>query len=328
MAIQSVAVGVRSPAELQYAQPATSLWAAYPLATRGLYALAALVGGVIIAGFWNYKLVDGFGKEVIAANTIGNADVLAKSFASNGMMFGVVFAAVAGLAATFTACNCVVFAMLPGLACSTDKNASRSAALKALGLFTLGVLAIGIVYGLYVGALGSGVTAFNARPARLRQAETVFTILGSILIVWSILEFGFLHRITDRIPAGFRSFVSAPTTRAAIMGLIVGLFAVGRPYPIFRDLLVYAASAHNPVYGAVVMSVQGLGQILLMVIVFLLVIWLFGARLTRWVQTKPNQPALITSIALMAGGSYFVYYWGIALVYNLGRWGFKLGLYS
>jgi hypothetical protein len=30
----------------------------------------------------------------------------------------------------------------------------------------------------------------------------------------------------------------------------------------------------------------------------------------------------------MAGGSYFVYYWGVSLVYHLGSWGFKLGLYS
>lgn len=328
MATRSATVGVRRPAEFQHAQPATSLWAAYPIATRGLYALAALIAGVIIAGFWNYKLVDGFGREVVTGNTIGNTDVLAQSFASNGVIFGLVFAAVAGLAATFTACNCVVFAMLPGLACSTDKKASRRAALKALGLFTLGVLAVGIVYGLYVGTLGSGVTAFNARGHRLQQAETVFTGLGLILIGWSILEFGFLRRMTDRFPAGFRSFVSAPATRATIMGLLVGSFAVGRPYPIFRDLLLYAASSHNPVYGAVVMSIQGLGQIALMVAIFLLVIWLFGDRLTRWVAERPAQPALITAIALMAGGSYFVYYWGISLVYHAGQWGFKLGLYT
>ena len=328
MATQSVAVRARRPAELQRAQPASSLWAAYPLATRGLYGLGAVILGVLIAGFWNFKLVDGFGREVVAANTIGNADVLAKTFASNGVMFGFVFAAVAGLAATFTACNCVVFAMLPGLACSTDKNASRKAALQALGLFTIGVLAVGIVYGLYVGSLGSGVSAFNAKAQRLQQAETVFTVLGSIMIAWGVLEFGFLHRVTDHIPAGFRAWVSAPTTRATVMGLMVGSFAVGRPYPIFRDLLLYAASSHNPIYGALVMSIQGLGQIALMVAIFLLVIWLFSARLTRWVLEKPNQPALITAIALMAGGSYFVYYWGISLVYHVGQWGFKLGLYT
>jgi cytochrome c biogenesis protein CcdA len=303
-----------------------SVRSTHPTLVRALIAASAALGGVIVAGFWNYKLVDGFGRGVVAANTIGNPDTLASSFASNGALFGVVFAAVAGLAATFTACNCVVFAMLPGLACATDGSSSRRVALKALGLFTMGVLAVGVLYGLYVGTLGSGVKAFNSH--RLPQAEVVFTTLGSLMIVWSVLEFGFLRPMTEHIPAGFRSWVSSPMARAAIMGLMVGSFAVGRPYPVFRDLLVYAASSHNPIYGATIMAIQGLGQIALMVAIFLLVIWLFSARLTRWVTEKPSQPVLITAIALMAGGSYFVYYWGVSLVYHLGSWGFKLGLYS
>jgi Kef-type K+ transport system membrane component KefB len=65
-----------------------------------------------------------------------------------------------------------------------------------------------------------------------------------------------------------------------------------------------------------------------MVAIFLIIIWLLNARLARWVTEKPSQPALITAVALMAGGSYFVYYWGVSLVYHLGSWGFKLGLYS
>lgn len=84
------------------------------------YTLGAVVVGVLIAGFWNYHLVDGFGKDIIAEGTIGDTAELAGSYSSHGSTFGLLFAAVAGLAATFTACNCVVFAMLPGLACSTE----------------------------------------------------------------------------------------------------------------------------------------------------------------------------------------------------------------
>jgi cytochrome c biogenesis protein CcdA len=242
------------------------------------------------------------------------------------MVFGVVFAAVAGLAATFTACNCVVFAMLPGLTCSADQSSSRRLAVRVLGRFTLGVLVVGVLYGLYVGTLGAGVKEFNAQ--RLPQAEIVFTTLGSLMIIWAVIGFGFLHRLTDRVPAGFQAWLSSQTTRATIMGLMVGSFAVGRPYPVFRDLLTYAASSHNPFYGALVMAMQGVGQIAVMVALFLVIISLFSKRLTRWVTEKPNQPALITAIALMAGGSYFVFYWGISLVYHLGSWGFKLGFYN
>ncbi|TMD86318.1 MAG: hypothetical protein E6I73_16260, partial [Chloroflexi bacterium] len=127
--MQQLAVDTRGLAEPRPAAMPSGLWTAHSVAVRGLYALAAVGGGVLIAGFWNYKLVDGFGRGFVATNTIGNPDQLSTSFTSNGMLFGLVFAAVAGLAATFTACNCVVFAMLPGLACSTDRSASRRTAL-------------------------------------------------------------------------------------------------------------------------------------------------------------------------------------------------------
>ncbi|SRR5712691_3920721 len=301
----------------------------YALTRRIAWAASSIGLGVLIAGFWNYKLVDGFGREVVTANTIGNSHQLATSFASNGVGFGLVFAAIAGLAATFTACNCVVFAMLPGLACSTDRAASRRSALRLLLRFAIGVVLVGAIYGVYVGTLGAaGASKFNAIPSRLLQAEVVFTVLGVVLVIWGAIEFGFLNFIVRRIPDGLKQFIATPATRASIMGVMVGLFAVGRPYPIFRDLLVYAASSHNPLYGAAVMSIQGIGQIALMVVLFLILVWAFGSRLTQWVASRPAQPALVTAIALVAGGSYFIFYWGIALTTHIGQWGFKLGWYS
>jgi hypothetical protein len=301
----------------------------YSLTRRVIWAMSAMGLGVLIAGFWNYKLVDGFGRQVVAANTIGNTQHLASTYASNGMAFGLIFAAVAGVAATFTACNCVVFAMLPGLACGTDRSAGRRTALQVLLRFGIGVIAVGALYGAFVGNLGAAAAAkYNAQASRLLQAETVFTILGVALVIWGAVEFGFLRFLTNRLPAGFRQFMGATTTRAGIMGVIVGTFAIGRPYPVFRDLLAYAASSHNPLYGALIMSVQGVGQIALMVILFLILVWAFGGRLARWAAARPAGPVLLTAVALVAGGSYFIFYWGIALSTHIGSWGFRLGLYS
>ena len=39
------------------------------------------------------------------------------------------------------------------------------------------------------------------------------------------------------------------------------------------------------------------------------------------------QPALVAAFALVAGGAYFVFYWGIARAWPVGQWGFKLGWY-
>jgi hypothetical protein len=299
----------------------------YSLSKRLLWALAGIVLGVIIAGFWNYKLVDNFGNHFLAGHTIGDTKLLAGSFERNGFGFGFLFAAVAGLAATFTACNCVVFAMLPGLACS-DRSLSKRSALRALGLFSLGVLAVSLVYGFYVGSLGpEGIKHFTSSTVRLHRAQVTFTAIGIVMVLWGAFAFGFLNRLTDRLPVEVRRFFDHAATKAGIMGIMVGLFAIGRPFPVFRDFLEYAAASDNPLYGSLVMGLQGLGQIAFMVVLFLVMVFVFGQRLQSWTLAKPHQPALVSSLALFIGGSYFIFYWGLAFAYDIGRWGFKFGWY-
>lgn len=293
------------------------------------YVLGAVALGVLIAGFWNYHLVDGFGKDVIAGGTIGETAGLAESYSTHGAAFGFLFAAVAGAAATFTACNCVVFALLPGLACSVDDEKQSVSATAVAGWFTAGVLAICGVYGLIVGVLGpSGVEALNSRSVRLAQAQTVFTTLGVIMLGWSLAELGLAERVTRRLSEKTRAFFARPTTKAGLLGSMVGLFAVGRPYPVFRELLSYAAEAGNPLYGAGVMMVQGAGQIFLMIVLFALLVWVAGRRLGRWAQEKPHQSRLVSGLALLVGGTFFVYYWGLSLTFDIGFWGYRLGWYA
>lgn len=260
-----------------------------------------------VASVWNYKTVDGFGREVVAGNTIGDTTQLSTSFAERGTGFG--FAAIAGLAATFTACNCVVLATLPGLACTTDKASSRQAALRALGAFTAGVVVVGAFYGMFIGFLGpDGITFFNERPVRLALAQGVFTSLGIVMLLWGAIELGFLKPITARTSEIPRAFLAMPNTTALLMGTLVGLSTVGRPFPVSRELLTYAATATSPLYGAAVMTVQGIGPIAVMAVIFLALVYGFGDRLTKWVSEKPEQPALVSAVALIGGGAYFVYY--------------------
>lgn len=293
-----------------------------------IYTLGAVALGILIAGFWNYHLVDGFGKDIIAEGTIGDTAELAGSYSSHGSAFGILFAAVAGLAATFTACNCVVFAMLPGLACSTEQSGSTVRLSHVAGAFLGGVLAICGLYGLVIGFMGpNGVEAVNARSARLLQAQVVFTVLGGIMMGWSLLELGFFSQWTRRLSEEAQAFFADPTTKAGLMGVLVGLFAVGRPFPVFRQFLRYAAEAHSPLYGAGVMMVQGGGQVLLMILLFALLVWGAGRKLGRWAQSKPHQPRLVSGLALLVGGTFFIYYWGLSLTFDVGFWGYKLGWY-
>lgn len=292
-----------------------------------LLTLVAALAGVVIAGFWNYHLVDGFGQEVVAGGTIGDTSTLAQGYDTYGANFGFLFAAIAGLAATFTACNCVVFAMLPGLACSADQKA-EGGPVQALGAFVGGVLVVCAAYGFFVGTLGAeGIEAYNQRSVRLTQAQVVFTALGAIMLGWGTVELGLISMIQRRVSSSVQDFFGRVTTKAGLIGLLVGLFAVGRPFPVFREFLTYAASAGNPLYGAGVMMVQGIGQIAVMAVLFVAMVFLGGRRLAQWAAQKPHQPYLLSGLALVGGGAFFVFYWGLAFAFDIGQWGFKLGLY-
>lgn len=311
----------------------TTLDATHPRDVYGMsrllvLALGAVLVGVMVAGFWNYHLVDGFGQEVVAGGTIGDTAQLAGGYDAYGANFGFLFAAIAGLAATFTACNCVVFAMMPGLICSVDQGESAVRPLHALGAFVGGVLVVCAAYGLFVGTLGAeGVEAYNQRSARLAQAQLVFTVVGGIMLGWGFIELGFADAVLKWVPQSMRAALGRVTTKAGIIGVLVGLFAVGRPFPVFREFLTYAAGAGSPLYGAGVMMVQGLGQIAVMVALFAAMVWLGGRRLARWSTQHPHQPVLLSGLALVGGGAFFVFYWGLAFAFDVGRWGFKLGWY-
>ena len=303
---------------------------AYSRSRRLALLALAVLAGVVVAGFWNFRLVDGFGADIVANNTIGAYQGKSAEYAVLGAGFGFLFALVAGLAATFTACNCVAFAMIPGLVCAPDAKAGRTAALQALGIMLVFVVLISAIYGAFVGWLGpAGVAAINTREVRFAQAGIVFSVLGVAMLFWGAIELGLLDRFTRRCSPVTRAFFAQPTTKAAIMGIMIGAFAIGRPYPVFREFLLYAAQAQRPSYGAAVMALQGVGQVLVMVAAFLFILAVFGRRLASWVSSRPHQTALVSALALTAGGAYFVFYWGIARVWPwMGRWGFQLGWYS
>src|SRR5690606_2187591 len=136
------------------------------------------------------------------------------------------------------------------------------------------------------------------------------------------------HLITPRPSHAVRSRLSSATTTAAIIGLLVGFFAIGRPFPVFREFLTYAASAQNPIYGAAVMAVQGIGQIIVMVLVFALLFALAGRRIMRWASEHPHNPQLVSGLALLGGGACFVSSCGFAFRFDIGQWGMKLGWYG
>ena len=76
------------------------------------------------------------------------------------------------------------------------------------------------------------------------------------------------------------------------------------------------------------MMIQGLGQIAVMVLLFVLLVKLGGRKLGSIAVNQPFKFQFISGMALVAGGIYFLYYWGLGRLFDLGRWGYKLGWYT
>jgi hypothetical protein len=36
----------------------------------------------------------------------------------------------------------------------------------------------------------------------------------------------------------------------------------------------------------------------------------------------------MSGLALLLGGTFFIYYWGLSLTFDIGFWGYKLGWYA
>lgn len=58
------------------------------------------------------------------------------------------------------------------------------------------------------------------------------------------------------------------------------------------------------------MAVQGLGNIVVMALLLLLLMYGTGGRFERWLRSNPRRVTTITAISLIVGGTFFVVYWG------------------
>jgi hypothetical protein len=281
---------------------------------KSIAAVAAVMGGVVLAWAWSYKLVDD-----VVAGSVANAilhDNLS-SYDISSVTGGLIFAFVSGLAGTFTACNvCVLAAALP-LASRSQPTAKTS--LLALRPFLASLLIVASTYGFLGVLIGPSLpqlseSLFGTMPARLVQAGFVFVLLGVIMLVW-----GFAVLRTD-------GGTDRPTLTSSIwaqiaLGALVAAFQVGRPFPPFRRMFEAAVEKGDPLYGAAAFGLQALGNVtLVLLIVAPFFLWHRGA-LPRALARHPHWRNIAISVGFLAGGAFMVAYWGVRVP---ARFGFGL----
>ncbi|MCG5216098.1 hypothetical protein [Streptosporangium sp. KLBMP 9127] len=280
---------------------------------RGLIILLSSLAGFLLTVVWSAEFVD---------STIGGSildTVLGDNAAERpiaGVVAGVTFAFVSGLAGTFTACNIAAFgAVAPLIGASGGRLRRLTRTLKPLGWLSVGMIVVSAVYGALVGAVGTSMPQFSTAQnvagvlsPRSIQSMVVFGFVGLAMLYLGLAALGVVPDPFTRIERRF------PNARMVFMGALIGGFLIGRPFPLFRQMFRDAAESGNPLYGAAAFVLQSVGNIVIMAVLFLILATFGGGRLRNWLAAKPGRAVALTAIALIVAGVFTFLYWDVRIL--------------
>lgn len=281
---------------------------------RGRIALLSLLLGVAIAVLWSAQLVD----DDIGVNVVhGLLGQDAVRTSLSGTLTGLLFAFVIGMAGTFTACNIAVFAAIgPAVQDGGTLSGRIRQACRPLGHLALGAVVIAGLYGAIGASLGSRIPQLSSAtvgsshfPVRLLQSVVVFGLIGLVMLYLGAATLGWLPD-----PLAELAMRWAPT-RQLFMGVLIGGFLIGRPWPLFHAMFAHAAASHDALFGAVAFILVAIGNMLLMAVLLLL---LAISRLPQWLARRPGRALTMTAAGWLVGGSFTFVYWAIRLPAKLG----------
>ncbi|RKT55198.1 hypothetical protein [Saccharothrix australiensis] len=279
---------------------------------RGLVLLLSAIAGFLLTVVWSAHFVDSTIGDTVADALLGHN---AKETPIAGIAAGIAFAFVSGIAGTFTACNIAAFgAVAPLLGASESRWARLGNALKPLGWLAVGMVPVSALYGALVGIVGTrmpqfatAATAPGTLDSRSIQTLVVFGVIGLVMIHLGLAALGYVRDPFRRVA---RRFPNAPMV---FMGVLIGGFLIGRPFGLFRQMFRDAAESHNPWYGAAAFTLQSVGNIVIMALLFLALAYATGGRPQRWLAAEPSRIATITAVALIVAGVFTFLYWDVRL---------------
>jgi len=279
---------------------------------RGLIVLLSVLAGFLLTVVWSATFVDQTIGDNVANTLLGHE---AKGAPIAGIAAGIAFAFASGLGGTFTACNIAAFGAVAPLVGSAGGRWSRFMhTLRPLGWLAVGMIAVSATYGAIVGLVGTSMPQFSTASGgsglspRSIQSMVVFGVIGLTMCYLGLAALGVVPDPFARIAKRF------PNAPMVFMGALIGGFLIGRPFALFRQLFRDAAESGNPLYGAVAFTLQSLGNIVIMAVLFLILAYFTGGRLQRWFTAKPSRIATITAVAFIVAGAFTFLYWDVRLL--------------
>ncbi|MGP3638577.1 hypothetical protein ACTU45_35730 [Streptomyces sp. 24-1644] len=280
---------------------------------RGLLLFLSTVAGFLLTVIWSAEFVDQAIGGTIAESMLGHDP---ETSALTSVASGTAFAFVSGLAGTFTACNIAVFGTVAPMLGTVNSRAGRAVqALRPLGWLFLGMAAVSVVYGAVVGLVGTSMPQFSEAQSvpgelsgRSVQSMVTFGVIGLSMFWLGLSALGYTR---DPFAKPGRRF---PHAQTVFMGVLVGGFLIGRPYPLFRQLFRDAAQSGNPFYGASAFLLQSVGNVLIIAVLFFLLAYFAGGRIAAWMTADPGRMAAVTAVTLIVAGVFTFLYWDVRLL--------------
>jgi hypothetical protein len=306
-----MAVPITAERRLETTATSTLVNGHFPRRRWLVLALSAL-GGFLLTVVWSAEFVDStIGDNV--ANTLLGHD--AKETPIAGIAAGIAFAFVSGLAGTFTACNIAAFgAMAPMLGTGGRWSRVRHT-FTPLAWLAVGMTVVSVTYGAVVGLVGTDMPQFSTAQstpgslsARSVQSMVTFGVIGLAMTYLGLATLGLVRDPFARIA---RRYPNAPMV---FLGMLIGGFLIGRPFALFRQMFRDAAESGNPLYGALAFTLQSLGNILVMAVIFAVLALVSGERLRGWLAARPARIATITAVTLIVAGVFTFLYWDVRLL--------------
>ncbi|WP_461125029.1 hypothetical protein [Saccharothrix stipae] len=280
---------------------------------RGLIVLLSSIAGFLLTVVWSAHFVDSVIGDSVANTLLGHN---AKETPIQGIAAGIAFAFATGVAGTFTACNIAAFgAVAPMLGSAGSRWAKLVNTLKPIGWLSVGMIPVAALYGVLVGIIGTRMPQFSTAAntpgtlsSRSIQSLIVFGVIGLVMFYLGLAALGLVRDPFRKISQRF------PNAPMVFMGVLIGGFLIGRPFGLFRQMFRDAAESHNPLYGAAAFTLQSVGNIIIMALLFLALAYFTGGRLQRWLAAKPARAATLTAVALIVAGVFTFMYWDIRLL--------------
>ena len=287
-----------------------SLWTR--MGKRGQFVFALAVGAALALISWQAGLLDTNG---IFAGISGSA-----AEASNpGALVAVVAAFIIGATMIVLPCGFPSVFAVPSILSSRKGLPQRG----ALSLVFLAASALPLAaLGVGLGFAGDAVLGLlDSMSAKMGFAVVLYSLMGIVAIGYALSQVGPIHlpSLTGKLTGPNMPGQDKPYRRSLVLGSTMGAgMGMGCPMPTYYILLGWVAAAANPLYGAIVLGVYGLGRVLPAVGIGALIVGGMERRkVSKNMTSFRERTEGLTNGFVAATGSYLVVLFGGVLLYRL-----------